>query len=125
MMESQITRILIVDDNPNMSNLLSDMLEVFDFSSQRASDGEEALSLLNQEGFSLLITDLRMPKMTGLELLKTVKDKYPKLPVVVITGYSTEATEQELLTAKADGFLNKPFRMNDIESVLRKFSLME
>lgn len=124
-MENETRRVLIVDDNPNMSNLLSDMLEVFDFSSQRASDGEEALSLLNQEGFSLLITDLRMPKMTGLELLKAVKDKYPKLPVVVITGYSTEATEQELLTAKADGFLNKPFRMNDIESVLRKFSLME
>ncbi len=124
-MENEARRVLIVDDNPNMSNLLSDMLEVFDFSSQRASDGEEALSFLNQEDFSLLITDLRMPKMTGLELLKAVKDKYPKLPVVVITGYSTEATEQELLTAKADGFLNKPFRMNDIESVLRKFSLME
>jgi CheY-like chemotaxis protein len=124
-MENEARRVLIVDDNPNMSNLLSDMLEVFDFSSQRASDGEEALSLLNQEDFSLLITDLRMPKMTGLELLKAVKDKYPRLPVVVITGYSTEATEQELLTAKADGFLNKPFRMNDIESVLRKFSLME
>ncbi|MGH8003346.1 MAG: response regulator [Limisphaerales bacterium] len=124
-MENEARRVLIVDDNPNMSNLLSDMLEVFDFSSQRAADGEEALSLLNQEGFSLLITDLRMPKMTGLELLKAVKDKYPKLPVVVITGYSTEATEQELVDAKADGFLNKPFRMNDIESVLRKFSLME
>lgn len=124
-MQNEARRVLIVDDNPNMSNLLSDMLEVFDFSSQRAADGEEALSLLNQEDFSLLITDLRMPKMTGLELLKAVKDKYPRLPVVVITGYSTEATEQELLTAKADGFLNKPFRMNDIESVLRKFSLME
>ncbi len=92
-MENEGRRVLIVDDNPNMSNLLSDMLEVFDFSSQRASDGEEALSLLNQEDFSLLITDLRMPKMTGLELLKAVKDKFPRLPVVVITGYSTEATE--------------------------------
>ncbi len=124
-MQNEARRVLIVDDNPNMSNLLSDMLEVFDFSSQRAADGEEALSLLNREDFSLLITDLRMPRMTGLELLKAVKDKYPKLPVVVITGYSTEATEQELVSAKADGFLNKPFRMNDIESVLRKFSLME
>jgi len=124
-MQNEARRVLIVDDNPNMSNLLSDMLEVFDFSSQRAADGEEALSILHQQDFSLLITDLRMPKMTGLELLKAVKDQYPELPVVVITGYSTEATEQELVSAKADGFLNKPFRMNDIESVLRKFSLME
>ncbi|MGE5693077.1 MAG: response regulator [Candidatus Zixiibacteriota bacterium] len=124
-MQNEARRVLIVDDNPNMSNLLSDMLEVFDFASQRADDGEEALSLLHEEDFSLLITDLRMPKMTGLDLLKAVKDKFPKLPVVVITGYSTEATEQQLLDAKADGFLNKPFRMNDIESVLRKFSLME
>lgn len=124
-MEDQARRILIVDDNPNMSNLLSDMLEVFEFSSQRAADGEEALSLLNQQDFSLIITDLRMPKMGGLELLRKVKDKYPNLPVVVISGYSTEATEHELRSAKADGFLNKPFRMNDIESVLKKFSLME
>lgn len=124
-MDNEARRVLIVDDNPNMSNLLADMLEVFDFSSRRASDGEEALTLLNQQDFGLLITDLRMPKMSGLELLKTVKDKYPRLPVVVISGYSTEATESELLTAGADGFLNKPFRMNDIESVLRRFSLME
>ncbi len=124
-MQNDTRRVLIVDDNPNMSNLLSDMLEVFEFTSQRAADGEEALSLLNQNDFALLITDLRMPKMSGLELLKAVKDKYPQLPVVVITGYSTEATENELLSAKADGFLNKPFRMNDIETVLRRFALME
>jgi len=123
-MENQASRILIVDDNPNMSNLLSDMLEVFEFDSARAADGEEALSLLNQENFSLIITDLRMPKMGGLELLRSVKEKFPNLPVVVISGYSTESTEKELLSAKADSFLSKPFRMNDIELILKKFSLM-
>lgn len=123
-MPEEMRRILIVDDNPNMSNLLSDMLEVFDFASLRAADGEEALTLLNQQDFSLVITDLRMPKMGGLELLRMVKEKFPRLPVVVITGYSTEATENELLSANADGFLNKPFRMNDIELVLKKFALM-
>ena len=123
-MENETRRILIVDDNPNMSNLLSDMLEVFDCISLRAADGEEALTLLNQQEFSLVITDLRMPKMGGMELLRMVKKNFPELPVVVITGYSTESTEKELLTAKADDFLNKPFRMNDIESVLKKFSLL-
>ncbi|MCK4606447.1 MAG: response regulator, partial [candidate division Zixibacteria bacterium] len=58
--------ILIVDDNPNMSSLLSEMLEVFDFESVRAADGTEALDKLESGKFSMVITDMRMPNMTGL-----------------------------------------------------------
>ena len=58
--------ILIVDDNPNMSSLLSEMLEVFDYDSIKASDGAEALEKLEESEFSMVITDMRMPNMTGL-----------------------------------------------------------
>ena len=61
--------VLIVDDNPNMSSLLSDMLEVFDYPSVRASDGQQALEELQKQNFVMIISDLRMPNMTGLELL--------------------------------------------------------
>ena len=110
--------ILIVDDNPNMSSLLSEMLEVFDYQSVRASDGSDALDKLSETKFSLVITDMRMPNMTGLELLKQAKSKHPKLPVVLISGYSVAEFESDTEGLKPDGFLAKPFMMSDIEKLL-------
>ncbi len=111
-------QILIVDDNPNMSSLLSDMLEVFDYQSIRADDGEKALNELDKAAFSLVITDMRMPNMTGLELLDKIKEKFPKLPVVLISGYSIESINSGEEDIKPDGFLAKPFMMADIEKLL-------
>ncbi|MFH1374337.1 MAG: response regulator [bacterium] len=110
--------VLIVDDNPNMSSLLSDMLEVFDYPSVRASDGQQALEELQKQNFAMIISDLRMPNMTGLELLEKVKSQYPKLPVVLISGYSIAELETETEGCKPDGFLAKPFMMSDIERLL-------
>lgn len=111
-------RILIVDDNPNMSSLLSEMLEVFDYDSVRASDGAEALSLLQEGNISMVITDMRMPNMSGLELLREVKSRYPALPVVLISGYSVNEVNSQTSDVKADGFLGKPLMMSDIEKLL-------
>ena len=110
--------ILIVDDNPNMSSLLSEMLEVFDYESQRAADGAEALEKLNAEKFGMVITDMRMPNMSGLELIKQVKSKFPKMPVVLISGYSVTDVGEEGDATQPDGFLSKPFLMSDIEELL-------
>jgi len=110
--------ILIVDDNPNMSSLLSEMLEVFDYESVRASDGHEALERLADGSFSMVITDMRMPNMTGIELLREVKGKFPQVPVVLISGYAVSDVQDETDTVKPDGFLAKPFMMSDIEQLL-------
>lgn len=112
--------ILIVDDNPNMSSLLSEMLEVFDYQSERTGNGQEALAALEGGKFSMMITDMRMPNMSGLELMKEVKKRHPKLPVVLISGYSVADTEAEAAGVKPDGFLPKPFMMSDIEALLDK-----
>ncbi|RME23870.1 MAG: response regulator [Candidatus Zixiibacteriota bacterium] len=109
-------RILIVDDNPNMSALLSDMLEVFDYQSERASDGAEALAKLDKNKYAMIITDMRMPNMSGLELLEAVKERYPKLPVVLVSGYSIATIESHHV--KADGILGKPLMMADVERLL-------
>ncbi len=111
-------KILIVDDNPNMSALLSEMLEVFNYESIRANDGLEAIEKVNEGDFGLVITDMRMPKMSGLDLLKRLKEKNPELPVVVISGYALDEEGNNLLSSLADGFLNKPFKMSDIEKLL-------
>ncbi len=112
-------RVLIVDDNPNMASLLSEMLEVFDYESIRAGDGLEAIEKVENEDLSLVITDMRMPKMSGLDLLRKIKQNRPKLPVVVISGYALDDEGNNLLSEMADGFLNKPFKMSDIESLLK------
>jgi len=110
--------ILIVDDNPNMSSLLVEMLEVFQYEAQRANDGFDALDKIEKNDYAMVITDMRMPKMTGLELLQAIKEKRPNLPVVMISGYSVEDCDSDTVKTKADGFLNKPFMMADIEALL-------
>ncbi len=113
-------RILIVDDNPNMSTLLSDILEIFDFQGCHAADGSEALEQLRRTRYDMVFTDLRMPKMDGCALLKAIKAEHPELPVVVVTGYTIGEGQDAFLSAKADGFLNKPFKVNEIQSLLYK-----
>ncbi len=110
--------ILIVDDNPNMSALLCEMLEIFEYESELAEDGLIALEKLEKKNFSLVITDMKMPNMTGLELLEEVKQKYPKMPVVLISGYSVDSMSKENSECKPDGFLSKPFMMTDVEKLL-------
>jgi CheY-like chemotaxis protein len=110
-------KVLIVEDNPNMSELLSDMLlQCFDLKSQKAQDGENALVILGKENFDLIITDLRMPKMDGKELLKALKQNYPQIPVVVITGYEGEYDPED--DPKPDGFLFKPFKVQQVKELL-------
>jgi DNA-binding NtrC family response regulator len=113
--------ILIVDDNPNMASLLSEMLDVFDLRSRIATDGETALELLQSEDFSLVITDLKMPKMSGTELLTAIKGKRPNLPVIVISGYNVASSEGRVVDGLANGFIHKPFKMTDIQSMVEQF----
>ncbi len=114
-------KILIVDDNPNMASLLSEMLEVLNLQSTVSTDGEMALKFLENDEYAVVVTDLKMPKMSGTQLLKAIKQKHPDLPVVVISGYSVGSVESKLVEGLADGFINKPFRMVDIEAALERY----
>ena len=117
---AQSNKILIVDDNPHMSSLLSDILEFFDYGALGAQDGEEALKVLGKDTVDMVITDLKMPRMGGLDLLRAIKDKFPGLPVVVITGFGTDSSESDAYAAHADGFLAKPFKVDEIKGLLKK-----
>ncbi len=112
--------ILIVDDNPAMAFLLSDMLDEFKLKSRVTTDGETALGLLDREDFALVITDLKMPGMSGTELLSAIRGKKPDLPVIVISGYNVATADEELVDGLASGFIQKPFKMVDIQSVIEK-----
>ncbi len=110
--------VLIVDDNPNMATLLVEMLEALEYQGIIAKDGKEALEKISEQDFSLVITDFRMPNMTGIELLDKIKEHRTDLPVAVISGYNIEEFEDKELIQKADGFLGKPFMIAEIQNLL-------
>jgi DNA-binding NtrC family response regulator len=114
-------KILIVEDNPNMASLLSEMLEVLDLQSNISNGGEAALQMLREEEYSAVVTDLKMPNMSGAQLLTAIKDKHPELPVVVISGYNVGTSEAKVVEGLADGFINKPFKISDIQNILGRY----
>jgi diguanylate cyclase (GGDEF)-like protein len=102
-------RILIVDDEPTVRNVLSQVLEDDGFETTEAANGEEALACLKKEPFSLVITDIMMPGMTGIELLVEIKQLYPDTQVIIITSYASLDTALTALRQGAYDYLFKPF----------------
>ncbi len=113
-------KILVVDDDERIRSLLVDTLSTLGYFSMGAKSAEEALSLLAKEKIDLVVTDVRMPKLNGLSLLKNIKNQNPLLPVLIITGYDHAHTKDEALENGADGFLAKPFRIGKIEELIQK-----
>jgi DNA-binding NtrC family response regulator len=111
-------RILVVDDQESMRTLLRDVLEVIGHDVTLADGGKQALSILQQSDFDLVLSDLNMPGMDGTALLKAVKSTYPGLPVVIITGYGTFHTEKRVMKEGADGYISKPCTLAKIERTL-------
>ena len=85
-----------------------------------APGGQEALERLHREQYDLLITDLRMPGVDGLTLIREARRFMPQLPIVIITGYSTEASAIEAINLGVNGYLTKPFRVPKVLSVAAK-----
>jgi DNA-binding NtrC family response regulator len=108
-------KILIVDDELDMLELLE--LIILDKTSYRVSTTNnplEAIQLLDENAFDLVITDLRMPAMGGIELIREVRGKYPDLPVIVITAYGSSESAEEAVRAGAYDYITKPFRKEHI-----------
>ncbi len=104
--------ILIVDDFLVIRETLPKILAKFGFNAIAVSSGWEALVHLQENSVDLVITDIQMPGMSGLELLETIKTKYDGLPVLVISGAIHKHEEARL--SMADGFLAKPFAIDEI-----------
>ena len=121
--------VLVVDDQDCLVDLLSDIVEGLGFSSEVAHDGQEAIEKFAEGDFQMVITDIKMPRMDGIELTKRIKETRPDVPVIAITGFDTEDTQDDLFCDEMDGFLEKPFRVARIEgmicSVLREYELLD
>src|SRR4249919_631914 len=107
-------RVLVVDDEASIRDLLAKTLALAECDVDVAADGRSALERMRLYPYDLLITDLRMPGMDGLTVIREAKRYKADLPVLVITGYSTESSAIEAANLGVNGYLTKPFRVSQV-----------
>lgn len=112
--------ILVVDDEKKMRHILQLMLEREGFSTEQAENGKEALEMLKQKRFDMVITDLKMPVMGGISLLEEAKKIDPDFPILVITAYGTIENAVEAMQKGAVDYITKPFEEEQILITLKR-----
>ena len=117
----KLLKILIIDDEePILSNLCS-FLNYKNFDVTSASDGLEGLKLFEKDpkGFDLIITDVVMPKLSGMSLISIIKKKYPHTPIIAITGWG-EYPDALALESQADKVFSKPFELSELDKTINE-----
>jgi DNA-binding NtrC family response regulator len=114
-------RLLIVEDEPTMRIALSDALRAKGYTVAEAADGGEGLRAIQDEHFDMLITDLRLPRVDGLQLLARTQEIQPDCAVVLITAYATVETAVTAIKQGAYDYLTKPFDMEELLLIVRRF----
>jgi len=109
--------ILIVDDEKNIRLTISQSLETLEIPVQTAVNGEEALRKLRESPFGLVFLDLKMPGIDGMEVLRQIKDDWPKIRVIIITAHGTVESAVEAMKLGAVDFIQKPFSPGEIREV--------
>lgn len=113
-------KVLVVDDNVDMREMLHDMLPALGYECEVAANGNEALNILKNDQIPIVISDVVMPEMNGIELLSKIKEKYSKIDVISITGHSREYTFTDMISAGASDFIIKPFSTDELVAKLSR-----
>jgi len=117
---SENGKILVVDDEKVILDIMSDFLGSEGYQVVTASNAKQALQRLEEGEFDLVLTDLKMPGMSGMELLEEIKSRYMRPYVIVMTGYGTVESAVECIKKGAFDYLQKPFKMKEVESVVAR-----
>ncbi|MCL5237167.1 MAG: response regulator [Nitrospirae bacterium] len=113
-------KVLVIDDEADMAAALKESLKRFGFDPMVYHDAADALSELNLNDFSLIVTDMKMPKMSGLEFLKEVRDRNIFVPVIVVTGYGTVENAVDAMKLGATDYIIKPFSFEVLRKVIER-----
>ncbi len=113
-------RVLVVDDDESLRRVTQVQLEQAGYQAATAADGREALTVLQKSPADLVITDLKMPGMSGLELLRRIRTDYPGVLVVMITAFGTVESAVEAMKAGAYDYITKPIHPDELELVARR-----
>ncbi|KPJ99019.1 MAG: hypothetical protein AMJ60_06345 [Desulfobacterales bacterium SG8_35] len=113
-------RILLVDDDPSILEILSDMMAIFGYEHDTAQNGHEAIEKLKSDFFHIVLTDMKMPGMDGMELLRYMNSNYPNIKVMVLTGYDRTFSYTDVIKAGASDFISKPFNTDELEAKINR-----
>ena len=112
--------LLIVDDDEGIGNVVTDLLSKLGFNVESVSSGKDALQELRDGGYTLLITDMNMPELDGIELIKIVKKENPDMNIIAMTGYDKDYTYMDVIHAGANDFIAKPFKHGELEAKIKR-----
>ncbi|MBI4610624.1 MAG: response regulator [Candidatus Rokubacteria bacterium] len=113
-------RILVVDDESEVLDVMVDVLKQEGYAPQATTDSREASRLLESTAFDVIISDIMMPHLNGLQLLELAKQQNPNVQVVLVTGYSTREVALEALSRGATGYIEKPFHTDQLLASVRE-----
>jgi diguanylate cyclase (GGDEF)-like protein len=115
-----LTKILVVDDEEHVRQSFRKLLKDLEYECKTARDGVEALRQIKKQSFDIVITDIRMPKMDGMSLLKEIKGQHQDIDVIVITGYDMEYSYVDVIEAGATDFIAKPFHRDELQAKVKR-----
>ncbi|MGH9438770.1 MAG: sigma-54-dependent transcriptional regulator, partial [Terriglobia bacterium] len=113
-------RILVVDDDPSLRRVLEVQLEQEGYAVASTSSAQEALSMLQLQCYDLIITDLKMPDVSGIALLKQIRSQYPESIIIILTAFATVETAVEAMKAGAYDYLTKPVHPEEMSLVVQR-----
>ena len=115
-----MVRIMIIEDDEAMRSLLEDFFEEEGFETDSASNGADALRILSKDHLDLIVTDIRMPGLTGLDILPRVRRLKPETPIIVMTAYGSEDVRRRSLESGATTYLEKPIHLSKLRTLIHE-----
>ena len=112
--------LLIVDDEMEVGRRIRDLLVNLGFNADFISNGKHTLEQLRDKKYTFLITDIRMPEVDGIELIKTVRRETPNINIIAMTGYDKNYTYMDVINAGANDFIIKPFKVDEMEAKINR-----
>ncbi|OQX61269.1 MAG: response regulator [Desulfococcus sp. 4484_241] len=119
-MSEKKLRIMVIDDENIVGKRLKPALEKSGYLVETFEDGETALARYDEEPFDIVVTDIRMEKVDGIEVLEKILAKSDRTKVIIITGYATVEVAREALSKGAFDFIAKPFKPDDLRTIIKR-----
>ncbi len=113
-------KVLIVDDSKTLCQILVDLMNSLGYENKSVTDGLQALTILKEEVFSVVISDIEMPGIDGLTLIKRIKENSQEIDVISITGFGTKYSYSEVIKTGASDFIIKPFGLDEVVAKLNR-----
>ena len=120
MKTKQVTRILVIDDEESVRKSLALVLKDEGYSVDVAENGQEAIKKSSANFYNLALVDIRLPDMDGISLLTQMRETVPKMIKIIVTGYPSLDNSIEAVNQGADGYIVKPFKMEDLLSKIKE-----